>query len=173
MPEPCDRVTSGSYAARHNPPVYYSDVRRCHRRDVPLRSTAGLRHDLTSDRLPAFASVTPNICNDMHDCSVATGDQWLSAWLPRIFSSAAWARGHTAVFVTFDEGVGGASCSAYPRGCHIATWVFGPAVRPGTTSGQRFTLYSLLETTERMLGLRLLGHAADRTTRSMRHAFNL
>jgi hypothetical protein len=46
-------------------------------------------------------------------------------------------------------------------------------VTPGTRSATQYDLYSLLRTTERMLGLSLLGHAADDRTASMRGTFHL
>jgi phosphatidylinositol-3-phosphatase len=179
MPARCEQHSAGRYAARHNPAVYYTDVRRaCRSRDVPLGSHQhGLRHDLATNQLPWFAFVTPNLCHDMHDCSTAVGNRWLGRWLPRIFRSTAWKHGRTALFVTFDEGAGSESGSACSRArrkdpsCHVATWVFGPAVRPGTRVNVRFTHYSLLRTTEAMLGLPFLGHA--RHARGMRHAFRL
>ena len=48
----------------------------------------------------------------------------------------------------------------------------GPAVRPGTRVATRFTHYSMLRTTEDMLGLTTyLGNA--RTAKGMRDAFHL
>jgi len=38
-------------------------------------------------RLPAFALVAPDLCNDAHDCRIATADRWLVTWLgmaPRV-----------------------------------------------------------------------------------------
>jgi hypothetical protein len=71
--------------------------------------------------------------------------------------------------------VAGQSCRrAYDESCHIVTVAVAPAVAPGTRVGTRYDLYALLETTERMLGLRpLLGHAADDRTRNMRPGFGL
>ena len=34
-------------------------------------------------RLPDFAFVVPNLCHDMHDCTVATGDAWLKRFVSR------------------------------------------------------------------------------------------
>ena len=36
-----------------------------------------LVRDVAARKLPDFSLVVPNLCNDMHDCSVATGDAWL------------------------------------------------------------------------------------------------
>ena len=54
----------------------------------------------------------------------------------------------------------------------MATLVLSPYVSRGMRSSALFSHYSLLQTTERMLGLRpFIGHAADASTRGMRSAF--
>ncbi len=35
-------------------------------------------------QMPSLMFVTPNMCNDMHDCSTGVGDTWLSQNLPRL-----------------------------------------------------------------------------------------
>jgi hypothetical protein len=109
-----------------------------------------------------FTFVTPNLCSDMHDCSVSTGDSWLAGFLPQLLASSQYRAGKTAVFVTFDEGSGDN---------HIVTIVVAPAVHTGARSGTAYTHYSLLRTTEEMLGLGLLGNARSAT--SMRAGFGL
>lgn len=156
MPSSCLLTNSGLYAVRHNPAAYYTNIRTsCASLDVPLASTP----DLTA----RFTFVTPNLCNDMHDCSVATGDAWLSSFLGKVFSSSQYAAGRTAVFVTWDE-----DDSSHSN--HIATVVAAPSVVPGTVSSSTFNHYSMLRTTEEMLGLGLLGNATSAA--SMRNAFN-
>ena len=56
-------------------------------------------------------------------------------------------------------------------GCHVATIVVSPSTRPDTRSPTLFNHYSLLGSTERLLGLPLLGRAAS--AHSMLSAFNL
>ena len=68
----------------------------------------------------------------------------------------------TVIFVTFDEGSGDN---------HIVTIVVAPPVHRGARSGTAYTHYSLLRTTEEMLGLGLLGNAGSAT--SMRAGFGL
>jgi phospholipase C len=182
MPSNCSASTTNLYAPKHNPAVYYTPLgSACAADDIPMGSTSGGRFltDLSNATLPSFSFVTPNLCNDTHDCSVATGDSWLSGWFGVVESSAAYRAGDTAVFVTWDEGSGGssgASCARDTTGsdCHVATIVVAPSTAPGATSGALFDHYSLLGTTERMLGIStLLGHAADPQSPSMRSAFNL
>ncbi len=165
MPTPCDLVTSGLYAARHNPAVYYTGLRSaCRIYDVPMGSlTSGpLHRALETNAFPNFAFVTPNICDDAHSCPLAHGDAWLSAFLKIVFTSRTYRLGHLVVFVTWDEG------NVDNR---VATVVAGPSVPRGTLSATYFDHYSLLRTAEDLLGLRLIENASK--ARSMVVAFHL
>ncbi len=163
MPHSCAASATSSYAPKHNPPVYFPDLAAdCARWDVPL--APALTDDLAAGRLPRFAFVTPDICHDAHDCPVGAADTWLRTWLARILAGPDYRTGRTAVVVTFDEDDNGA-------GNRVSTVVVAPTVRPGTRSGTAFSHYSLLRTTEEMLGLPLLGAAASAP--SMRAAFGL
>jgi phospholipase C len=168
MPSNCLLSNSGTYAVKHNPAGYYTGIRTaCGSQDVPMGSTSsGAFHTaLTTGTLPAFSFVTPNMCDDMHDCSVATGDAWLSKWMTQILASPAYTAGKTAVVVTFDENDGSA-------GNLVSTIVIAPSVIAGTRSGTSFNHYSLLRTTEEMLGLPTTLNASA-TAASMRSAFHL
>ncbi len=158
MPSSCDLTDAPPYSVHHNPAVYYTDVSgQCAAQDVPLGSTPNIS--------ARFTFVTPNTCDDMHDCSVASGDSWLSSFLPKILGTSAYASGRTAVFLTWDEG-------SKRLGNHVATIVIAPSVVPGTQSGTSFSHYSMLRTTEELLGITsYLGSAAGAT--SMRSAFHL
>jgi hypothetical protein len=173
MPSPCFADDSGRYSVIFNPPLYYSGLTGCDRFDVPFTE---LQQDLDADTLPAFSFVAPDLCHDMHSCSVETGDAWLAREVPRIAASAAYRRGTTAIFLSFDEGEkqGSRRCATNTRdvGCHIATIVIAPSTPAGTTSAALFNHFSLLRTTEEMLGIpTFLGEAARAS--SMRAAFNL
>lgn len=164
MPRPCTHWFSGRYAASHNPAVYYRPLADdCQTNAVGLGALAS---DIANDSLPAFAFIVPNMCHSMHDCGVDAGDRWLARVIRKLTASAAYARGGTAIFVTFDE-----SDKADAAG-RIATFVVAPSVPQHSRVGDSFTHYSLLRTTEEMLGLsRFLGRAAH--ARSMRTGFNL
>jgi len=176
----CRRTDAYPYVVRHNPAPYFPGLRsQCSRRDLPMGSPDGGRlvNDLARDAIPSLSVVIPNQCNNGHDCPVGKGDSWLSRLVPRILASPDYRQGRTALFVTWDEGAGGIAgenCRrTRVRSCHVVTVVVSPTTRPGTLSSTRFDHYSLLETTERMLRLPLLGHAADTSTHSMRIAFRL
>jgi len=158
MPSNCDLTDADPYAVKHNPEAYYLPVRAaCETNDVPLTS-------FDAGKLPAFAFVTPNLCNDTHDCPVSTGDRWLKSFVPRLTSSRDYRAGRTVVFITWDE-------DDRASGNHVATLVLSAYTRPGTRSARAYTHYSLLRTTEELLGAGLLGSAAHAP--SMRSAFRL
>jgi hypothetical protein len=99
---------------------------------------------------PAFSFVAPDLCNDMHDCSVATGDRWLARFIPPLLKLP-----RTAVFVIFDEGA-----SNEGGGGLVAAIAAGTAVRPHSSSEQPAGHYVLLRTIEDALGLPHLGASA-------------
>ena len=187
MPSACDLEggsgsnPSGEYAPKHNPAVYYLPLRsECRQRVVPLGAPASgaFAHALKSDALAGFTFITPNLCNDTHDCPVSTGDAWLAQWLPAIVSSRAYRKGSVAIFITWDEGEHGSSddcaLNTTDSGCHIAMLVVAPTTPRGTRSALLFNHYSLLRTTEQLLGIKtFLGHAKDSTSRSLRSPFHL
>jgi hypothetical protein len=169
-PGNCPLAPSGLYAVKHDPAAYYTGIRGdCAQWDVPLGTTAGgaFVADLNAGTLPAFSFVTPDLCDDTHDCSVATGDAWLQAWLGRILASPSYLAGDTVVFLTWDEDDGSTAN-------RVPLIVVSPSTPAGTQVGTSFDHYALLKTTEQLLGLApLLGHAADPGTASMVSAFGL
>jgi phospholipase C len=169
-PGSCALDSNGLYAVRHDPAPYYTWIRAdCENWDVPMGTTSGgsFLTDLSTNSLPAFAFITPNLCNDTHDCSIATGDAWLSAWVDKVVTSPGYLDGGTVLIITWDEDDGS-------QANRIPTIVVSPSTPAGTTSATVFTHYSLLKTTEELLGVaEFLGRAADADTNSMRAAFNL
>jgi phosphatidylinositol-3-phosphatase len=159
MPRPCFVGDNGDlYRQKHNPFIYFDDVRtnpaRCGR-IVPFTQFAA---DARANSLPDFVWITPNMCNDTHDCPLGAGDAWLQAWVPAILGSPAW-KDNGALFITFDEGKGDGGCCQDAAGGRIATLVISPLVRPGFRSEVPYTHYSLLRTIEAAWGLPPLGQA--------------
>lgn len=154
MPSPCSTPNTDRYAVKHNPFLYYPSVTSsaayCDLHDVPFSAFAA---DLGSaSTLPAFSFVSPDLCNDMHSCPVATGDAWLSRVVPQILASPAFTTQRSLLVVTFDEG---------DSSDNVVACVFaGPAARRGAVSNAAYTHYSLLRTIEDGLGLPPLGASA-------------
>jgi len=99
-----------------------------------------------------FTWITPNMCDDMHDCSIADGDTWASQNLPNLI---AWdTANHGLLILTFDENDGSA-------GNQIATILIGN-VNPGQYS-QTINHYSVLRTIEDIFKLKPIGESAKAT----------
>src|SRR5579872_1425461 len=170
MPSPCFVGDAYPYMQKHDPFIYFDDVRnnpaRC-RNIVPL---AGLAGDLTAGTVPDFVWITPNMCHDMHDCPVATGDSWLSQEVPLILASSAWKQGG-ALFITWDEGTSLDGCCSYASGGHVATLVISPLGKPRFQSATPHDHYSLLRTITDAWRLTEPGRAAAPATAPLTEFF--
>jgi phosphatidylinositol-3-phosphatase len=169
LPAPCSRVAgSRGYAKKHDPFMYYDDVarnpRRC-RKVVPFNRLAS---DLRRDTLPSFSFISPNLCNDTHDCDVATGDRFLAAVVPRLLRETG---PHGFVVVTWDEGTTDEGCCIDAHGGRIATIVAGPDVRRHASSARPVDHYGVLRTIENALRLPPLGAAAHRRSGTLDSLF--
>ena len=155
--------SSGDYAKRHNPFVYFpsisTDRDRCARVVPEARLNANLRHG----SLPAFAWITPDLCSDAHDCAIGLADRYLARVVPRLKRHLG-PRGFLAV--TFDEGSSDLGCCGSPGGGRVATVLSGPSVRRGLKLRRRYDHYSLLATIEDAFGLPRLRHARGAHTLS-------
>jgi Phosphoesterase family len=133
---------SGRYMRKHNPWVNF--------RTLPAKTNRPFS-DFPRDyeKLPTVAFVSPNMCHDMHDCSIRTGDRWMTKHFDRY---ARWAVRHNSLLiVTFDENAGGSAHS-------IPTIIVGENVRPGVYR-ERLNHYGLLRTIEDVYELPHLGRA--------------
>ncbi len=123
LPAPGSLVTStpdGLYVRKHNPFLMYPDVFNNPARAGNVVPLTQLSTDLATGNVPQFVWITPNICNDMHGGPSACpfpnspndanqqalykdGDTFLRTWVGAITHSKAWT-GHSAIFITWDEG---------------------------------------------------------------------
>jgi hypothetical protein len=138
--------SSGTYMRKHNSWVDFSNV--------PAASNLTYASfPANYATLPTVSFVTPNMCNDMHDCSVGTGNTWLQSHLD---GYAQWAKTHNSLLiVTFDED-NSASLN------HIHTTFAGANVKVGSYS-EKITHYSVLRTIESAYGLSALTSTAPIT----------
>lgn len=147
MPAPCTATSSGLYAVKHNPFLYHpsvtDDTASCRAHDVPFTQfDADLKRTST---LADYSFISPNLCDDMHDCSVQTGDTWLSREVPAILGSPAFTKQNSLLVITWDEG---------DSGSNVVPAIFaGPAAKAAYTSHAPFGHYSLLYTIEKAWSL--------------------
>jgi hypothetical protein len=157
----CPIASTGFYAPKHDPFVFFQDVvgsppsaanARCVAHHKPYSALAA---DLAGP-LARYVFVTPNLCHDMHGdakcpqgtgdaANIKAGDAWLKTELPPIL---AWAKAHDGViFITWDEG---------DSSNLIPFLALGKGVKVGATSTVAYSHSSLLASIEKMLGVPLL-----------------
>jgi hypothetical protein len=141
----CDLTSGGTYAVKHAPWPYFVDERSLCAANAPAVGSSGF---LDANNLPTLAFVSPDLCDDTHDCSVATGDAYLEKLLTPILESSSYRAGKTAVIVVYDE---------YTP---LPNVLMSKSVRPGTIT-TRVTHNLLLHTVESMLGLPWLVGSGD------------
>ncbi len=167
MPSPCSGSDSadGQYVVRHNPFVYYTNIAtnptRCDRVVPAGAADQTLLDDLASVTTASnYLWLTPNICNDMHSCPIATGDSYLAGLVPKILDSLVFRTQRAALIVTFDEGYG------QP----IYTVWAGPVAKAAYASSVTYDHYSFLATIEANWNLAPLT-PSDRNAASMAEFF--
>lgn len=165
MPRPCFLGEgTAKYALKHDPFLYFTDVRtnpaRCNR-VVPLTQ---FDTDLAGGNMPDFAWVTPNLIHDMHDGSITDGDTWLATFVPKILQSDAWKQ-QGELIIVWDEGEGNAGCCGVATGGRVPLLIITPNGPMGYHITPPLTHYSLLRTIEDQWGLARLGHSGDADVR--------
>src|SRR5205807_2477192 len=111
-----------------NPFIYYTKIAgnstRCASHVVPANS--GSKGLPDNDLVMALNStlvasnymwLTPNLCDNMHNCSIFRGDNYLSNLVPLILNSYIFKTQKAALLITFDEGSG-----AYPADYVYTIW---------------------------------------------------
>ncbi len=158
-PTPCFRgAGAGGYAKKHNPFIYYDDIAGSAARCGKLAGFAQLASDLRSGRLPTYTWISPNLCDDGHDCGVAAGDRFLKRTVPALVRELG---PHGFLVITWDEGSSDRGCCGVARGGQIATIVAGPEVRAGGRERRPLDHYGVLATIEEALGLPRLAGAGE------------
>jgi hypothetical protein len=161
MPSPCfTGANAGSiYAKKHDPFMYVRHLAANPVACAKVQPMTELDAALSAPSPPAFIWVTPNMCDDGHDCALATADGWLRGQLGRIQASP-WYGDGGVVIVTWDEGTSAAGCCGHARGGHIATLVVGNRVKPGSHVDTPVSHAGILATIEDRYGVDRLGDAA-------------
>ena len=138
---------TGTYARKHEPAISWTSVS-----GNPTRCASITDFSHFDPTVGNFWFIVPNLCNDMHDCSITTGDSFLRAFMPKILTSSAFA--NSVVFLTWDEGT-----TATGGGGKVATIVMSPLGKPAFVSSTSHSHYSLVHTVENAWGMPCLANA--------------
>ena len=153
----CERMNSLPYLVRHNPEVYYTNLGSdCSNYDVPFSPTPDLG--------AAFTFIAPNAINDMHNGTIQDGDTFLEGYVPKLMATPQYRSGTTVIFITWDESESDTGVN------HVPLVVISPYTH-AVVDGHAYTHYSLLRTTEQLLGLPLLANARTATSMVGRFGF--
>lgn len=158
----CPIASSGNYAAKHDPFVFFRDVAGSPPSTTATlcadhhKSYADLAADLAAGQLTGYVFITPDLCHDMHgatscpsqlvssSAAIKAGDTWLAAELPRLIT---YAQTHDAViFLTWDEGSSTNLIPFVALGSHVV---------PGASTTM-YTHSSLVKTVEKIFHLPIL-----------------
>jgi phospholipase C len=164
MPSNCFPGDTHIYVQKHNPFMYFDSIRldaeRCDRSVVPLTA---LQPDMEAGVLPNFLFITPNLCNDSHDCELNIADAWLGNLLTQLIPALDRTGRPYLVVMLFEEGQGDHSCCGLPlqAGGRVPVVLYSPLVKNGYEDSTPYTHYSLLKTISEAWRLEYLGHAVE------------
>jgi len=182
----CDTTSHEPYTPIHNPFVAFQDVTnntvRCNQLVLANPSGCGsvtdcvLINDLNSRSAPNFMWLTPNDCNDMRgasgicSASISSGDNYLASLVPSILNSETFKYGHSALFITFDEGNGFCPVNGSSENCVYSVWA-GPAAKTSFGTTNLYNHFSFPKTIEANWNLASLS-TGDGSATSMAEFFN-
>jgi phosphatidylinositol-3-phosphatase len=140
---------SGNYLVRHNPFAYFTDVQYSSSQKMNLVPfNPQFATDVANNTLPDYSFIVPNKCNDAHDCSLATADNWLRANIVPLISSKTFQQDGVLI-ILFDE----AGNDSTHGGGRVAWIVVSPKAKPGYKSTKFYQHESTLRTTMKALGM--------------------
>jgi len=132
---------AGTYARKHEPAISFTNISRS-----LIQCSRITRLSAFSPTAANFELIVPNLTNDMHDGSVAQGDAFLRAFVPRITGRASFA--NSLLVITWDEG-----STSLGGGGRVATIVISPREKGRYQSATAHNHYSLVRTIENAWGL--------------------
>jgi len=138
----------GGYARRHNTFALLSDVANDSTQRQNLVPFTQFATDLANGTLPDYSNIVPNLCNDAHDCPLATADTWLRTHIAPLLASATFQQDGLLI-ITFDE----AGSDNTHGGGRIAWVVVSPKAKRGYRSTTLYQHQSTLRLTLEALGI--------------------
>ena len=95
----CGALNSGNYIVRHDPLQYFTNINKAN-----FVCFSQFATDLANNTLPNLSWLSPNGCDDAHDCGIGTFDSWLKTEIgPLLASSHFQPGGDGLLIITWDE----------------------------------------------------------------------
>jgi len=188
------------YAVKHNPFAYFKNIQAGNNPKLSLKNSVafdgvnGLYADLATGKVPNFAFIAPNQCNDQHGRSnggqfclydpkndgtqqglnpalLKRADNMVQRLVMAIKHSPTWnnTAKKSAIVIVWDEN----DYSVAPNINHVpAIVITNKDSTNGKVSNRYYNHFSLLKTMESALGLPCLNHACDADVQVMEDLFN-
>ncbi len=132
------------YAQKHDPFMYFTDIRSNPERVEKIVPFSNFEHDLDSGQVPNFVFISPDQCHDMHGVStqnaqavgipncafpasgldhsiIQLGDAYLQSTVSQIMASHVWKTEKSAIVIAWDEN----DYTSYAGCCHSPVGVNG------------------------------------------------
>jgi hypothetical protein len=93
---------TGNFAIRHVPLAYLTDVQDSAAGRQTVVPFTQFATDIAAGHLPDYSFVTPNLCNDAHNCGLNVADTWLKTNIAPLLSSSPF-KDDGLLIITFDE----------------------------------------------------------------------
>jgi hypothetical protein len=158
------------YDTRHNPFIYFHsllDLGDCQTDDQPLTKLPSALRSVTNT--PEFTFVAPDACDDAAATTCAGSapvglageDTFLKTWVPKIRASAAYKKdGVLLIVFTAPGGAGTAGSKAIKTGALVISQY----AKAGKTVSATYDPYSVLASTDKLLGFTPLAQAKSAKT---------
>ena len=170
----CDQTGHEPYEPDHNPFIHFQDIMnntaRCNKVVLANPTSCGIATDCTlinnlnnaSAPAPNLMWLTPNDCNNMRstystrctngcvnpgNACITAGDNYLKSLIPNVLNSRTFTTTRSALFITFDEGIGYCPLNNSAEDCLYAVWA-GSGVRTGFVRSTLYNHYSVTKTLE-------------------------
>jgi len=144
----------GQFYTRHAPLPYMTDAQATGQVNniVPFTQLAT---DVSNNALPEYAFITPNGCDDAHDCALNVADTWLQTNIDPLIKSAPFQKDGLLI-IAFDES-GNDNTNG---GGRVAAIVISPFAKAGYKSTTVYQHQSVLRLMLEGLGVKTLPGAA-------------
>jgi acid phosphatase len=145
----------GNFSTHHAPLLYLTDVLNSSTQLQNIVPFTQFAPDLASGTMPNYSFVTPNMCNDAHDCGLDVADNWLITNIDPLIKSAQFQKDGLLV-IAFDES-GNDNTNG---GGRVVAIIISPFAKTGFKSTTLYQHESVLRLMLEGLGIKTLPGAA-------------
>jgi acid phosphatase len=144
---------ANDYVRKHDPLILFDSVTNNATRLQQIKNFTSWNEDLSNQKLPQWAFVTPNMTDDGHDTNVTFASVWERGWISALLNNT-YLMDNTLILLTFDES------EHYTIQNKVFSILLGGAIPEnlkGTVDNTFYTHYSAIASVSANWGLPSLG----------------